>query len=191
MSAPGTRRLQLSRPERGTTSCCNGDWDKDQINVPTQSGQPCGARLKLGTMDIRQITPTYFVSPQLDPSDMPALAEAGIATIICNRPDGEVPPSHQADALEAAAVAAGLAFHRLPLTHQTMTPDNVARHIALVEAADGPAVAYCASGTRSTVVWCLGQAKSLGVDAVLAAARAGGYDLENLRPTLEVAAQQP
>mgnify|MGYP001797716221 FL=1 len=142
-------------------------------------------------MDIRQITPDYFVAPQLDPADMPDIAAAGITTIICNRPDAEVPPDYQADAIAAAAVAAGLAFHRLPLTHTTMTPDNVQRHAAVIAGADGPTLAYCASGTRSTVVWTLGHAKAMGVDEVLNAARAGGYNLDNIRPTLEAIAAAP
>ena len=142
-------------------------------------------------MDIRQITPDYFVAPQLDPAEMPEIAAAGITTIICNRPDAEVPPDYQADAIEAAAVAAGLAFHRLPLTHTTMPPDNVQRHAAVIAGSDGPTLAYCASGTRSTVVWTLGHAKAMGVDAVLNAARAGGYNLDNIRPTLEAIAAAP
>ena len=140
-------------------------------------------------MDMRRITDDYYVSPQLEPADMADAAAAGITTIICNRPDSEVPPQLQADALEAAAQAAGLAFHRVPLTHQTMTPDIIAHHAQLAADAEGKVLAYCASGTRSTVAWTLGNAKALGVDAVLAAARAGGYELENLRPTLEVAAK--
>ena len=142
-------------------------------------------------MDIRQIPPDYFAAPQLEPADMPDIAASGITTIICNRPDAEVPPDYQADAIEAAAVAAGLAFHRLPLTHTTMTPDNVQRHAAVIAGADGPTLAYCASGTRSTVVWTLGHAKAMGVDEVLNAARAGGYNLDNIRPTLEAIAAAP
>lgn len=139
-------------------------------------------------MDIRQITPTYFVAPQLDPADMPDVAAAGITTVICNRPDIEVSPAFQADALQAAAEAAGLTFHRHPLTHQTMTPDNVDKHMAMANSAEGAVLAYCASGTRSTVVWCLGQAGKMPTDAILEAARAGGYDLDALRPTLDAVA---
>ena len=140
-------------------------------------------------MDIRQITPTYFVAPQLDPADMPDIRGAGITTVICNRPDKEVPPAFQADSLEAAAHAAGLDFVRLPLTHQTMTPDNVAAQMQHMNAADGPVLAYCASGTRSTVVWCLGQAGEMATDDILGAAQAGGYDLASLRPTLDAMAR--
>ena len=140
-------------------------------------------------MDIRQITPTYFVAPQLDPADMADVAAAGIATVICNRPDEEVPPPFQADVMEAAALAAGLEFVRLPLTHQTMTPPNVGRQMECAETSKGPVLAYCASGTRSTVVWCLGQAGQMETDDILSAARSGGYDLANMRPTLEAIAQ--
>lgn len=140
-------------------------------------------------MDIRKITPFYFVAPQVDPADMADIAAAGITTVICNRPDKEVPPAFQADAIEAAATAAGLTFFRLPLTHQTMTPPNVAEHMRRVDAAGGPVLAYCASGTRSTVAWCLGQAGEMETDDILAAAQGGGYELGNLRPTLEAMAK--
>ncbi|MEO0390977.1 MAG: TIGR01244 family sulfur transferase [Pseudomonadota bacterium] len=139
-------------------------------------------------MDIRKLTDTFHVSPQIAAEDVPALAAQGFAAIICNRPDSEVPPSHQADAIRAAAEAAGLAFHELPLTHMTMTPDNTHRQVDLAEAAGGPVLAYCASGTRSTVAWALGSARHTDVDTLITAARGAGYDLENLRPTLAAAA---
>ena len=61
-------------------------------------------------MDLREIAGNYAVSPQITPSDFPALATAGVATVICNRPDGEVPPDLQAAVMQAAAEAAGIAF---------------------------------------------------------------------------------
>ncbi|MEO0937127.1 MAG: TIGR01244 family sulfur transferase [Pseudomonadota bacterium] len=139
-------------------------------------------------MDIRKLTDTFFVSPQIAAEDVPAIAALGVRRIICNRPDAEVPPSHQAEAIRAAAEAAGLGFDALPLTHQTMTPHNVARQVELADAAEGPVLAYCASGTRSTVAWALGSAGAVPPDALIGAARDAGYDLANLRPTLEAAA---
>lgn len=136
-------------------------------------------------MDMRQITPTYFVSPQIEPGEMADIAAAGVTRIIDNRPDAEVPPPLQADAVEAAAQAAGIEFVRLPLTHQTMTPDNVAAHRDAIDGASGAVLAYCASGTRSTVVWALGQAQAMETDEILGKARAAGYQLDGLRPTLE------
>jgi uncharacterized protein (TIGR01244 family) len=142
-----------------------------------------GAYISL--MDLRQITPRYFVAPQIDPADVPALRDAGVTRILCNRPDSEVPPSHQAAAIRAAAESAGITFVEQPLTHQTMTPDVIATNRDLGAASDDVVLAYCASGTRSTIAWALGQAGTMPADEIIAAARSGGYDLENLRPALQ------
>ncbi|MBM2320648.1 MULTISPECIES: TIGR01244 family sulfur transferase [Marivita] len=139
-------------------------------------------------MDIRPITDRYAVSPQIDPEDAAAIKAAGITTVICNRPDAEVPPSHQSDAMRMAIEAAGLRFEVLPITHQTMTPDRVAQQFAMVDASDGPVLAYCASGTRCSILWALSQAGQKSADEILGAVAQAGYDLSMLRPTLDAAA---
>ncbi|WP_278922502.1 TIGR01244 family sulfur transferase [Pseudophaeobacter profundi] len=139
-------------------------------------------------MDARVITPRYAVSPQISVEDIPAILAEGYTTVICNRPDAEVPPSHQAAAIQAAVEAAGLTFHALPLTHQTMTPENVAKQRAFYEASQGPVLAYCASGTRCSVVWSLGVAAEMSPDEILSKTSAAGYDLAGLRPALEAIA---
>mgnify|MGYP006276961637 CR=1 FL=1 len=136
-------------------------------------------------MEIRSLTDRYAVSPQVAADDMAALREAGFDTVICNRPDEEVPPGMQADAIRAAAEAAGLTFVDNPVTHGAMGPDTVERQRRAIEEAGGPVLAYCASGTRSTVVWMLGAAPETAPDALLSAARAQGYALDMLRPQLD------
>jgi uncharacterized protein (TIGR01244 family) len=138
---------------------------------------------------MRQITATYFVSPQIEVDDLPTIAAAGIKTVICNRPDEEVPPSHQAAALKAAVEAAGLKFVLMPVTHTTMTSDLVAAQHAAIADNEGPVLAYCASGTRSSIVWALGVVGEMSVDDILAATQAAGYDLGGMRPTLEAMAR--
>lgn len=139
-------------------------------------------------MDVRTLTPRYSVSPQIAVEDVPAIVEAGFKTVICNRPDEEVPPSHQHQALRDAVEAAGLTFEVLPLTHQTMTPENIAKQRKMYEDNQGPVLAYCASGTRCSVIWALGQVGDLGVEDVLTTTARAGYDLSNLRPRLEAEA---
>ncbi|SIT82515.1 TIGR01244 family protein [Yoonia rosea] len=139
-------------------------------------------------MDIRQISPTYAVTPQIAVEDIPAIAEAGFQTIICNRPDAEIPPSHHASVIEAAAKAAGLNFVINEVTHQTLNMDMVAAQKAAMDASSGPTLAYCASGTRSTIVWALGQASEMSADDILSAASAAGYDLGGMRPQLNALA---
>lgn len=138
-------------------------------------------------MDLRRISELYFVAPQLEPEDLQAVADAGFVAVICNRPDEEVPRPKQADIMRKAAEDADLAFHYLPLTHQTFTPELVQRQRSIADEANGPVLAYCASGTRSTIAWALGQAGTMPVDDILSAARNGGYDLSTIRATLEAA----
>ena len=136
-------------------------------------------------MELRQLTPRYFVSPQIDPSDMDALKAAGISLILCNRPDAEVPSSHSAAEMQKAAEAAGLRFAVQPLTHQTMVPDVIAANRSLGAETPETTLAYCASGTRSCIAWALGQAGTLPADEIVAAGSAAGYDLSNIRHVLD------
>jgi uncharacterized protein (TIGR01244 family) len=136
-------------------------------------------------MDPRQITDRYAVSPQIEPEDAARLREAGFTTVICNRPDSEVPQPLQADAMGEAMRAAGLRFEVLPITHQTLSPENAERQAAIIADSDGPVLAYCASGTRSTFIWALGAAGEMPVERIMEAGARGGYDLSPLRPALE------
>jgi len=136
-------------------------------------------------MHIRPLTPRYAVSPQISPGDLDAIKAAGFAAVICNRPDGEVPPELRAEAIGTAAAAAGLGFIENPVTHAGLDEANVRAQAEAIAEAQGPVLAYCASGTRSTVVWMLGAAPTTAPDELLAAAHGQGYDLEMLRPQLE------
>lgn len=135
-------------------------------------------------MDIRPITPDYSVSPQIAPEDIPAIAAAGYTTILCNRPDVEVPPGLQADAIRQAAEAAGLVFVINPVTHQGLNDDIVALQSATIQDSDGPVLAYCASGTRCTIVWGLGQAEQMPADTIIEKAAKAGYDLSGMKDRL-------
>ncbi len=145
---------------------------------------------KYNFMDIRQISPNYAVSPQIDPEDVQTIAASGFTTIICNRPDAEIPPSHHADVIKNLAEAAGLTFVELPITHAGLSQDMVAQQRAVIDASDGPTFAYCASGTRCSIVWSLGQAGDLPSDEIIAATSAWGYDLRGLAPQLDAIAKQ-
>jgi len=141
-------------------------------------------------MDLRPITETYTVAPQLEPGDMAVLAEQGVTTVICNRPDAENPAPLQAAQMQAAAEAAGLNFVFNPVVGGQLTLDNVEEQSDALDAAGGPVVAYCASGNRSTIVWALGQAGQMSTDEIIAKGEAHGYKLEWLRPQIEALAAQ-
>ena len=141
-------------------------------------------------MDIRPLSPTFAVSPQIGVEDIPAIVAAGYTTIICNRPDAEVPPSHQAQAIGAAATAAGLNFIVKPVTHQGLNMELIADQKASMDAADGPILAYCASGTRSSIVWSFSQAGEMPTSDIIAATSAAGYDLGGMGPQIDAIAKR-
>ncbi len=136
-------------------------------------------------MDIRRLTDSYTVSPQILPEHVPEIAQAGFTTVICNRPDDEIPMEIHAHVMQIAVEAAGMTFINHPLTHDTMTPANIAIQMQIVADAPGPVFAYCASGTRCSVIWCLGQPADVDTDTVIKTAAEAGYDLSALRPTLD------
>jgi uncharacterized protein (TIGR01244 family) len=134
-------------------------------------------------MDIRRITPAYAVTAQIAPEDIPEVAAAGFKTVICNRPDSEVPMELSSEVIRIAAEAAGLNFVDNQVTHQTMTPDRVEAQAKALER--GPALAYCASGRRSVVLWALDQAGRMPAEEIVSTAARAGYDVSPLRPRLE------
>jgi uncharacterized protein (TIGR01244 family) len=141
-------------------------------------------------MDIKPLSPTFAVSPQIGVEDIPAIVAAGYTTIICNRPDTEVPPSHQARAIGDAAKAAGLNFVVQPVTHQGLNMEMIADQKASMDAAEGPILAYCASGTRSSIVWSFAQAGEMPTQDIIAATSAAGYDLGGMGPQIDAIANR-
>lgn len=141
-------------------------------------------------MDIRPLDDTTFVAPQIDPEDITALAEQGVTTIICNRPDAEVPPSHQAAALQAAAEAVGLAFTFNPVAMPNLTLDAVTEQADAIDSAEGKVLAYCASGTRSAILWAFAKAGQMPTADILAALRGAGYALDGIGGQIDQLAAQ-
>jgi len=86
--------------------------------------------------------------------------------------------------MQAAATALGLKFHINPVIGGAMTPENVQVQAGAMAQAQGPVLAYCASGNRSSVVWALAQAGRRSADDLISTAAKFGYNLENLRPAL-------
>ena len=144
--------------------------------------------LTRSAMDIRALSPAYAVSPQIEISDLAALKAAGFATIIDNRPDGEIPPQLHGAAVKAAAEALGLTFVINPVYPGALSPENVAVQKAAVEASTGPVFAYCASGNRSSILWLLMNAGRLPVDEMIATTARYGYNHAALRAQIEAAA---
>ena len=109
-------------------------------------------------MQVTQHNADFSTAPQLAPEHMTAIANHGFRTVINNRPDMEGGPDQPTSAqMQAAAEAAGLAYHYLPVISGSITPDQVLHMAELVKSAPSPVLAFCRSGARSTQLWMMGK----------------------------------
>lgn len=138
----------------------------------------------------RKLTDRVYASPQIGIAEVAEAKALGVALIVNNRPDGESDDQTPGGAIEAAALAAGIAYVAIPVTHAGFSePQVVAMRQALARAGDAPVLAYCRSGTRSTLLWALAEASAGADPASLANAAAGaGYDLAPVAPLLDMLA---
>lgn len=139
--------------------------------------------------DFRKLDDQIFASPQISVRDIDAAKALGVTLVINNRPEGEAQDQTPGEQIEAAARAAGMEYLAIPITHSGFSHGQVA---AMAEALDrhaGPILAYCRSGTRSTLLWALAQAsKGLDRDELAAKAQHAGYDLAPIRPMMDMLA---
>ena len=135
---------------------------------------------------IRPLTPFLSVTPQIGETDVGVAAAQGFRAIVNNRPDGEGEDQPESALLAAAAERHGLAYRHIPVVSGKVTDDDVADFATAMAELRGPVLAFCRTGTRSTTLWALAEAYHLHPDAVLAATSAAGYELDALRPRLEV-----
>ena len=130
------------------------------------------------TADIRKVTERFSVAPQIEPGDVETAKARGFVKLINNRPDGEVPGQPTSAQMQAAAAAAGLGYVHIPFVGRPSSEqaEAVARE---AEAADGPVLAFCRSGTRSITAWSIGQALSgrRTPGELVELAAGAGYDL--------------
>jgi len=139
-------------------------------------------------MDIRKINDNLSVSPQIAISDLNAVAEAGFRSVISNRPDGETEDQSTAAEIKAAAEAAGLTFAHVPVVGGQISDADIETFRETLDALPAPVLGFCRTGTRSTTLWSLANAKKQPVDQLIATAGEAGYDLNGLRPRLETLA---
>jgi uncharacterized protein (TIGR01244 family) len=127
-------------------------------------------------MNVMQLTETIGVAGQIGVEQVPAIAAAGYKVLVNNRPDGEDPGQPGSADIQAAALAAGLEYHHLPVTAMNFPGPDIARMGELFDDHARPVLAFCRTGTRCANLWVVTRA---GADRVQEEqrARALGYDL--------------
>jgi uncharacterized protein (TIGR01244 family) len=135
---------------------------------------------------MRKLDDSIWVAPQIDPETVAQAAASGVAVIINNRPDDEEMGQPTGADIRRAAEIAGVRYIAIPVTHAGFSHAQVDAMVIALSEAQGPVLAYCRSGTRSTFLWALAKAR-MGDDAdsIGQRASAAGYDIAPIRPMLD------
>lgn len=136
----------------------------------------------------RKIHDSLMVSPQISVEDVAAAKSLGVGLIVNNRPEGESADQTPGDEIAAAAAQAGIAYVAIPVTHAGFSLNQVeALDAALKQAGDAGVLAYCRSGTRSTLLWALTMARAGVAPAQIAQQAAdAGYDVSPLQAQIDM-----
>lgn len=133
----------------------------------------------------RKIDDSISVAAQIGPDDVAVAAAQGFTMIINNRPEQEEPGQPSGDVIREAARAAGLAYVAIPITPGGFAPSQIAAMRDALAKAEGPVLAFCRSGTRSTFCWALARgADGEDADRLAQKAAGAGYDISPIKPLL-------
>lgn len=127
-------------------------------------------------MRIIQLQEHLAVAGQILPEHVADIAGAGFKVLINNRPDGEEIGQPREAEIAAAAEAAGLEYHYMPVNAMNFPGPDLPAMKRLFDDADRPALAFCRTGTRCTNLWILSRDDD-DRDAALSRAVALGFDV--------------
>jgi len=127
-------------------------------------------------MNIVKLTDTVAVSAQITPENVAEIAAAGYQVLVNNRPDGEEANQPANAEIEAAATAAGLEYHYLPITAMNFPGPGFAQMSDLFDDPARPVLAFCRTGTRCPNLWVASREEQEKQHAA-AHASSLGYDL--------------
>lgn len=135
----------------------------------------------------RKLTDDVYASPQIGLAEIEEARALGIALIVNNRPEGESDDQVPGDEIAAAAAAAGIDYVAIPVTHAGFAEHQVTAMVDALARSKGKVLAYCRSGTRSTLLWALAGAKAgEDPDQLAGQAASAGYDVTPIRQIMDV-----
>lgn len=131
-------------------------------------------------MELKKIDDAFFVAPQISADDILDIKQQGIKSIICNRPNGEGADQPEFDEIAQAAQKAGLDVVYLPVVSGKVTDQDAGDFAKAYDAAQKPILAYCRTGTRSTILWSLSRDGTVPLPTILERTKAAGYDMSGI-----------
>ena len=134
-------------------------------------------------MSTIKVTNNFSVSPQLQLSDLPVLAEAGVGAIVCARPDDEAPGQTSHAEISAEASRLGISAAYVPVKPGIYGAADISAFASALKEYEGPVHGYCGSGMRAISLWALTQlADGEPRESLLEVAQKARFDLSGVLP---------
>jgi len=137
----------------------------------------------------KPIADNFYAAPQVTAADISDAKAQGITLIINNRPDGEAPGQPSGAEIEKAAMNAGVDYLSLPVGAAGISHEMLDQFMAAIDATDGAALAFCMTGTRSTILRAFALARAgHDIDELINEASASGFNIAGQRSVMEALA---
>jgi uncharacterized protein (TIGR01244 family) len=129
-----------------------------------------------------------FLTSQLKPEQFRSLQAQGIRTLIDIRPDGEDKDQPSSSRVRSAAFRSGIAFHYIPVPHESIPESAVDELSETLRNARRPCALYCRTGRRAARIFALSEASRADgptTEALIEMVRVAGFSADDLRERIE------
>ncbi|XZT14734.1 TIGR01244 family sulfur transferase [Acinetobacter baumannii] len=135
-------------------------------------------------MELKRVNQDFYVAGQITANDIVKIADQGIKTLICNRPDGEGADQPNVIEIEEAAQRHGLNVIYQPVISGKITDQQVTEFKQLYQNAQKPVLAYCRSGMRAISLWALAEVAPQDAALLVESGNKLGFNLKGLVPRI-------
>ncbi|NUF37937.1 TIGR01244 family sulfur transferase [Acinetobacter lactucae] len=135
-------------------------------------------------MELKRVNQEFYVAGQITADDVAKIADQGIKTLICNRPDGEGADQPNVIEIEEAAQRHGLNVIYQPVTSGKITDQQVTEFKQLYQNAQKPVLAFCRSGMRAISLWALAEVAPHDAALLVETGNKLGFNLKGLVPRI-------
>ncbi|MBN6528433.1 TIGR01244 family protein [Acinetobacter pittii] len=135
-------------------------------------------------MELKRVNQDFYVAGQITANDIVKIADQGIKTLICHRPDGEGADQPNVIEIEEAAQRHGLNVIYQPITGGKITDQQVTEFKQLYQNAQKPVLAYCRSGMRAISLWALAEVAPQDAALLVESGNKLGFNLKGLVPRI-------
>ena len=133
---------------------------------------------------MKRIYKNFYAAHQIQAKDIAQLKQEKFECVLCNRPDNEEQNQPSVEVIKSECLANGIEFLHLPISPGDFNLEVIMETEKVLMTAK-KTLAYCRTGTRSTMLWAFAKTKDLEVDEVLKITDHSGYNFQHLKELLE------